>query len=330
MDYERFKMKGCDFKSWTGITVEDFEALYDLLGGDSGVMKLKQKYRLTTPEKKSSSRISGKNRLLLFFLRLRQGLTLKQLSFLYGMSQPYLSELFFVMTCHLYETFKALSNHMFVSAADQMKNKPQVMKPFKNLRVILDGVSFNIETPSNFEQQGNTWSSYKHKNVCLFIVGISCNGATIFCSDGMEGSMSDKVATMKSNLQELLDEGDCIMTDKGFELQAEMEEIGCKILRPPTKRRDKFFTKDEEKLTRAIAAARIYVEHCMADIKDNRIFKGDIPLTMLPILSKLVYIAAYMRNFSPSRICNISFSVAEKINVTPEKVEDLLLQSLLA
>jgi len=226
------------------------------------------------------------------------------------MSIGYLSDLFYVMTCHLYETFKVLSQHMFPTSAQQLKKKPIVMRPFKNLRVILDGVSFFLETPSNFEQQGNTFSNYKHHNVALFIVGISCHGATIFCSSGMEGSMSDKVATLKSNLKELLDEGDCIMVDKGFELQSEMEEIGVNVLRPPIKKRGRFFSKEEQELTEAIAAARIYVEHCMADIKDNRLFKGDIPLTLIPILSKLVYIAAYMRNFSPSRISNVSFCTA--------------------
>ncbi|XP_034245924.1 uncharacterized protein LOC117647990 [Thrips palmi] len=307
-DYDRFKLEESDFKSWTGMSVEDFEAFYNLLGGEDVVLKLKQKYRLSTPMKiNTTTRISGEDRLLLFFLRFRQGLTLMQLSFLYKLSESYISDLFYVMTCHVYETMKALSEHMFISASKQLKNKPLVMKPFKNLRVILDGVSIGLETPSNFEQQGNTWSTYKHKNVALFIVGISCHGATIFCSEGMEGSMSDKVATLKSNLQDLLDEGDCIMVDKGFELQSDMAKIGCKILRPPFKERGRFFTKEELDLTQAIAAARIYVEHAMADIKDNRIFRGDIPLTLIPILSKLVFSAAFMRNFSPTRICNVSF-----------------------
>lgn len=311
MDYDRFKIQPHEFKSFTGITVEDFEALYDLLGGDEVVLKLKQKYRLTTPKKTTTTKISGRNRLLLFLLRFRQGLTLKQLSFLYMMHESYLSNIFYVMTCHLCETLREMSKHMFVSAFQQLKDKPLVMKPFKNLRVILDGVSFNLETPSNFEQQGNTWSTYKHNNVALFIVGISCHGATIFCSEGMEGSMSDKVATLKSNLAELLNEGDCIMVDKGFELQQEMEQVGCKILRPPFRKRDHIFSKEELDLTKAIAAARIYVEHAMADIKDNRIFRGDIPLTLIPIISKLVYIAAFMRNFSPRRINDVSFKCKE-------------------
>ena len=325
-EYETFKTDEILFLSWTGLTVQDFEALYNLLGGDNVVMKLKQKYRLSTPKKTGPTRISGKNRLFLFFLRFRQGFTFKQLSFFYKLSIPYLSELFYVMTCHLYETFKVLSQHMFPTSAQQLKKKPIVMKPFKKLRVILDGVSFFLETPSNFEQQGNTYSLYKHHNVALFIVGISCHGATIFCSEGMEGSMSDKVATLKSNLKDLLDEGDCIMVDKGFELQSEMQEIGVNILRPPTKKRGRFFTKEEQELTEAIAAARIYVEHCMAEIKDYRIFKGDIPLTLIPILSKLVYIAAYMRNFSPSRISNVSFRPAAPEESQVENVDDDLLK----
>lgn len=330
LDYDKLKtQEKCDFKFWTSINIEDFEALYSLLGGDDVVLKLKQKYRMDTPKKSYPSRISGKNRLLLFFLRFRQGLTLVQIGFLFNISKSYAGELFYVMTCALYETFKTMSERMFVSAtaAAQRKNKPKVMKPFKKLRVILDGVSFYIETPSNFEQQGNTWSNYKHSNVYVFIVGISCQGATILCSDAMEGSMSDKVATLKTNMMEMLQGGDAVMVDKGFELQNELEALGCKILRPPVKKRDRPFNKEEDKLTRAIAAARIYVEHAMAEIKDNSLLCGDIPLTLSPIISKLVFIAAHMRNFSPSRIHNVSIvaaQAAQAAETSPDQVEDLI------
>ena len=40
----------------------------------------------------------------------------------------------------------------------------------------------------------------------------------------------------------------------------------------------------------------------MADIKDNRLLQGVIPLTLLPVISDLVYIAAYLRNFKTSLI----------------------------
>lgn len=219
---------------------------------------------------------------------------------------------------------------MFPTAAEQEKSKPKVMKPFPKLRIILDGVSVYIETPSNFEMRGNTWSAYKHKHVVLFIVGVSCNGATIFFSDGMEGSTSDKVATMKSALLDRLDEGDLVMTEKGFELEAELQSVGCNIVKPPMRRRDRFFTKEEEKMTRVIAAARIYVEHAMADIKNNGLLRGEIPLTLYPILLKLVYIAAYLRNFSPQRIHNVTFRASQvpaESGGHPESPEDLLFES---
>ena len=304
------------FQFFTGLAVPDFNALYELIGGDAVVRHLKLNYRLTTPKKMLRSKLSGKDRLFMFLLRLRRGLPLEELAWIFGISVSYAGEICYVVTRLLYLTLRAVQGNMFPSAAQQKLNMPNVMKPFKNLRVILDGVSFFIQKPSNFAHQGNTYSSYKSMNVVHFIIGVSTEAATIFCSKGNEGNMSEKEAVLKSGLLGLLEKGDGVMTDRGFELTSELARIGCYFYKPPSLGQRKCLSPEEEILTEALASARIYSEHAIADIKGNRLLQGVMPLTLLPVISDLVYIAACLRNFNPTRIMNV--------RVVPENSEKVL------
>lgn len=289
------------FKFHTGLSTNDFHILYNLIGGDEAIRKLRLFYSEDSPVRLRPTKLSSEDKLFMFLFRLRRGLPLEEMSEIFSMSTEMIGELCYVMTRLVYLTFKGMEDELFISAKDQEKFKPKKMEPFKNLRVLLDGVSFNIQAPSNFQQQGNTYSKYKSHSVLIFTIGIACNGATIFCSPGMEGRMSDKEVVLKSGLLEKLHKGDSVMTDKGYELSAELMDKGCMLLKPPNKKKGGF-TAEEEIVTKAIASARIYTEHAIADIKDYRLLTGTLPLIMLPVIDNLVYIAAYLRNFSPSRI----------------------------
>lgn len=180
------------FEFFTGFDNVRFDALYNFIGGEEVIQRLKLNYSLKTPVKVRKSKLTSKDKLFMFLLRLRRGLPLEELSFVFSISDPYVSAICYAMTRLVYETFKGLEDKVFIPAADQAKTMPRVMKCFKNLRVILDGASFFIEPPSNFEMQGNCFSQYKQHPVLLFIVGVSCKGSTIFCSKGFEGKISDK------------------------------------------------------------------------------------------------------------------------------------------
>ncbi|KAE8739819.1 hypothetical protein FOCC_FOCC014687 [Frankliniella occidentalis] len=157
--------------------------------------------------------------------------------------------------------------------------------------------------PTNFEQQGNTYSAaYKHHNTVIAAVGISCPGAVIYVSPVFEGNMSDKRIILESGLLERLSEGDAVMTDRGFDIEGELLDIGVTLYKPPTLGDRNKLTSEEEILTEAIASATIYVEHVIADIKDNRLLQGIIPILLIPVISDLIYIAAYLCNFKESRI----------------------------
>lgn len=87
-------------------------------------------------------------------------------------------------------TFKSWEEDMFVSAEQQKKQ----LACSARWSVILSWDFIQFRTSRE------TYSKYKGQNVMLFSVGIACNGATIFCSEGMEGRMSEKEIILNSGL----------------------------------------------------------------------------------------------------------------------------------
>ncbi|CAG5075373.1 Protein of unknown function [Cotesia congregata] len=99
-----------------------------------------------------------------------------------------------------------------------LKNQLFLTK-FKNIRVIIDCFEWNMQKSKNFNQQGNTYSSYKSHNTVKFLVEIISTGGFCFLSDGFEGRISDKEITIKSGLFNYIKQGDSIIADRGFNLE---------------------------------------------------------------------------------------------------------------
>ncbi|KAE8752352.1 hypothetical protein FOCC_FOCC000824 [Frankliniella occidentalis] len=286
------------FKFFCGLSPYNFKVLYNLLGGHEKIKSLKVKYSQKTPKKFSTkTKLTSEDKLLLFLIRLRRGVPVIDLAYVFGIEKSQCASIVYVMLRYLYLTFKGLEKYMFISAEEQKSQMPGPFRPFKNLRVIIDGFDIHIDCPSNFHHQGNTYSDYKSNNTIKFIVGISSRGAIIFVSPGFEGNISEKQALKESGFYEYLQPGDVVMSDRGFNINDDLLRMGVDLIKPPSLDGRNCFTPEEEILTRAIAAARIYVEHAVKLIKVNRLFMPCVPLTLLPTLSDYVYVAGALANF---------------------------------
>ena len=94
---------------------------------------------------------------------------------------------------------------------------------FPSTLVIIDATEFPLEKPSNSDVQAATWSNYKNHNTLKLLLGVSPNRVTTFFSSLYGGRISDKELTQQSTLLSLLEPGDSIMPDRGFNLDSVMD-----------------------------------------------------------------------------------------------------------
>ena len=153
---------------------------------------------------------------------------------------------------------------------------PCFSKWYPSTRVIIDCTKFFINTPSSLARQSSTWSNYKNHNTVKCLVGIAPHGHVTFVSNVFEGSISDRAITEQSGLLALLECGDSVMADKGFDVQDLLIEHGVRLNIPPFKQNNMQMLPTDVATTKRIAAVRIHVERKIRRIKQFCILSGEI------------------------------------------------------
>ena len=104
---------------------------------------------------------------------------------------------------------------------------------FPNTRVIIDCFELQCHCPTGLMNQSVTYSDYKSRNTFKVLLGCTPSGLVSFVSDVFGGRISDQDITMRSGLIDLLESGDMIMADRGFEIQEAIAHKGIAVNVPP-------------------------------------------------------------------------------------------------
>jgi len=167
--------------------------------------------------------------------------------------------------------------------------------------VILDCTEIFIEMPTSYRSQSVTFSSYKHHNTAKGLIGIAPSGAITFVSDLYAGRFSDRKITAHSGIYNLLEEGDSIMADRGFELDDDLPK-GVTLNIPPFLDGRKQLNLTDEIQTRHIASVRVHVERAIERVKNYKILQTVFELSMAPDLNKISITCCYLVNFFPQLV----------------------------
>ncbi|XP_015179538.1 PREDICTED: uncharacterized protein LOC107068050 [Polistes dominula] len=186
---------------------------------------------------------------------------------------------------------------MFPSKKTLSETLPKTLKFFKNITVIIDYTEFQCQSPSNFEHQGNLYSSYKARTTYKALIGCTPNGGVCFVSDLFEGSISDHEIFIKSNICDFLEPGDLVLADREFTVHDIVELKQAYLNIPPFLNGRKRLSPQEEMETKLMAKQRIYIEHVIGRIKQFRFLQKVLPLSVRSLMSQSLFVCACLVNF---------------------------------
>ena len=91
-------------------------------------------------------------------------------------------------------------------------------------------------------------------------------------SDLYPGSISDKQLTRQCSILDLLECGDSVMADRGFDIEEDLALLGVRLNIPPFRKGKEQFNEHELVETRCIASLRMHVEQAMEQVNYFHIF----------------------------------------------------------
>ena len=285
---------------YTGFqSYEVFEAFFNYLGPAAESLCYSGNVRQATCTKKGRPRIlPPMEELFLTLIQLRLGL---MVAFRFGISQSTVSR---IVTTWLNFWFLELKQLPLWPPKDLVQaNMPRQFKEkYGTTRVIIDATEVYIDQPKLPELQQMTFSSYKNSNTFKGLVGISPDGVITFVSSLFPGSISDKELTKQSGILDLLEPGDSVMADRGFNIEDDLIVLGVHLNIPSFLRGKTQFSENELVETRRIASLRIHVERAMERIKNFHIFDRSLPVHLTDIADRLFFVCCFLTNFQ-SPLC---------------------------
>ena len=262
------------------------------------LLKESQPYQVEDNRKKPgpSTKLSYLDEFLLVLKRLKAGLFVQDLADRFGISTSLVSRICITWINLLYVELKEL----FPFPAQELvrKNMPQEFAQYATTRIILDCTELFIQRPSAMLAQSETWSDYKHHNTWKLLVGVTPNGQVSFLSDLWGGHVCDKQITRESGVLDLLQPGDNVMVDRGFDISNVVPD-GVTVNMPPFLAGREQMTAAETEETMSIASVRIHVERAIGRIKTYHILDGTLPNTLSPYATQIAVVCGLLTNFLP-------------------------------
>ncbi len=239
---------------------------------------------------------------LLTLVYIRQGITGHFLSDLFGVSPSTVAVIINTWVNALYQIMK---NWLIWPSAEQVRNTLPNNYPVKysDTRVILDCTEFFTCKPRNCTAQANTYSQYKHHNTVKAMIGITPRGLISFVSQPYGGNTSDRHIAEKEILH-LIEPGNAVMVDRGFNIGDLLLQRGAKLHMPPFTRKrpdgkGRALNQSEIVKTRELASLRIHVERAIERMKNFKILSDKITSTLWPLLHQILVIVAVLCNLQP-------------------------------
>lgn len=187
-----------------------------------------------------------------------------------------------------------------------LRNLPVAFRAnYSHTSEIIDCFEIELQKPSNPVHQSLTWSEYKKCNTVKYLISGTPDGFVTYVSEGYGGKISDVTLVRECGYLETLEPNMVIMADRGFKhIENDLEEVGCKLLRPPSVPSGQVLEKEETLYAKQIAALRIHIERVIGRIREFAFLKphSSVDSQLVVFLDEAVLIATGLINLQKKLI----------------------------
>lgn len=231
--------------------------------------------------------------IVITLLKYRQGIDFMLIEKIYHLDRRVISNIFIYWTNAIYNYMKKID---FWSM--------RYLNPNKYTCIIDCTEIFTERSTTNPRINQELFSNYKNHNTFKYLVAIDEKGLIIFCSKIYGGSKSDRFIIEDSKIINLLEPGNIVLADRGFNVSDLLEEKGIVLNLPPFKTAPQF-SPAEVIETRIVANRRIHVERVINLTKKYKILSTILPASLWPYANEIVYNANTLSNFKGRVIKNV-------------------------
>ena len=216
--YEKLRRRPAVFRNLTGLSLEEFEVLYQQVVDDM------DRYDETRLERGDRQRAVGagrryehnaRNRLLMAMIWLRIYPTYEVLGFIFDLNK---SNICRNLKSVLTVLGEQLGEEIEWPDKGQRKRKmDQFMQEFPDVAAIVDATEQPTERPQDPDEQKRYYSGKKKRHTLKTQVVVGPDGELMGHSDTMPGSQHDKSLYDDSGVGARLDDEEAMMGDKGYQ-----------------------------------------------------------------------------------------------------------------
>ena len=266
--YEKLRRRPAVFRSLTGVSIREFETLYQQLVDDierHDETRLEQRARQRAVGAGRRYQHDARNRLLMALIWLRIYPTYDVLGFIFDLDKSNISRnlkgVLAVMVDQLDDEIE------WPDKARRKQKMDQFMQEFPEVAAIVDATEQPTQRPQDPVEQKRHYSGKKKRHTLKTQVVVGPDGELMGHSETVPGSKHDKTLYDDSRVGERLDEDEAMMGDKGFQ---GIQKDRLAVL-PDKKPKGGELTDDQKARNRRISHYRIVVENTICQLKTFRV-----------------------------------------------------------
>ena len=280
--YDRLAARPSAFTSLSGLTLTDFEALYQDFAPAYAKDRQASLTRIGQPRKRAAGggaqfSQDGRTRLLMALVWLRVYPTFEVLAFFFslhkGNAQKGVVDVLATLERHTVFTCERPATER-----KKLRSVQAVMDAFPDVRLVIDAKEQRVQRPGGKDESGNSrqkpfYSGKKKAHTLKTQVAVSPDGAFQSVGQSVPGSVHDLTLLRGSGLMHRLDTAEAAMMDKGYDgittpAPRNPDKNGpprtCHL--PHKARRGHPLTDEQKAYNAHLSKYRIIVEHSLAQM----------------------------------------------------------------